>query len=205
MGKSNIFDDNREMSIKGGQVKSSVTSLDWLGRYGMVLVRLIIGYLWITQLEWKLPPQFGCPADFAVSSSLNARTSGLCDWTGLMGVYSKVPMHAAFVNNVVIPNISWMGWLIFLMEAFIAVSLIFGLFTRLGAIVGFIQAVNLYIGLTAIPFEWYWTYGMLYTLHMVFFFVPPGRTLGVDAWLRPRLRAGAQQGSGLARLFYWLT
>jgi len=204
MGNSSIFDDNREMSV-GGQAQSSVTSLDWLGRYGMVLVRLIIGYLWITQLEWKLPPRFGCPADFSVSTGLNARTSGLCDWTGLMGIYSKLPLHAAFINNFVIPNISWMGWLIFLMEAFIAVSLIFGLFTRLGAIVGFIQAVNLYIGLTAIPFEWYWTYGMLYTLHMVFFFVPPGRTLGVDALLRPRLRAGAQQGSGLARLFYWLT
>lgn len=180
-------------------------SLDKLGRFGMVLARLIIGYLWITQLGWKMPPAFGCPPDFSVTTSLNSRTSGLCDWTGLMAEYSRLPAHAAFVENVIIPNISWMGWGVWLMEAFIAGSLVFGLFTRLGALVGFVQAVNLYIGLTALPFEWYWSYGMLYTLHLIFFCVPPGRTLGLDAWLRPRLLAAAVQGRRFPRLLYWLT
>ena len=60
--------------------------LDRLGGFGLFLSRLIIGYLWFTQLLWKLPPTFGCPADFAVSTSLTARTSGLCDWTGLMAL-----------------------------------------------------------------------------------------------------------------------
>ncbi len=184
---------------------SSAASLDLLGRFGLVAARLIIGYLWITQLAWKLPPSFGCPPDFAVSTSLSARTTGLCDWTGLMAVYSKVPAHAALVKNIIIPNISWLGWGIFLMEGFIAASLILGVFSRFGALVGFIQAVNLYIGLTAIPFEWYWTYGMLYTLHLIFFAIPPGRTLGVDAWLRPRLQAAAQGGNRLARYLHWLT
>lgn len=179
--------------------------LDFFGRYGMVAARLIIGYLWITQIAWKMPPTFGCPSNFAVSTSLQQRTSGLCDWTGLMAIYSKVPLHAAFVKNIIIPNISWMGWGIWLMEVIIAGSLILGLFTRLGALIGFIQAVNLYIGLTALPFEWYWTYGMLYTLELIFFFVPPGRTLGVDAWLRPKLFNAAEKGNRLARLVYWFT
>jgi uncharacterized membrane protein YphA (DoxX/SURF4 family) len=122
-----------------------------------------------------------------------------------MAVYSKLPLHEAFVKNFVIPNLSWMGWLIWLMEAFIAISLILGLFTRLGALVGFIQSVNLFIGLSAVPFEWYWTYGMMYTLHMIFFFVPPGRTLGIDALLRKRLAPAAVQGRRLARLVFWVT
>lgn len=173
--------------------------LDRLGGLGLFLSRVIIGYLWFTQLLWKLPPTFGCPADFAVSTSLTARTSGLCDWTGLMAVASKVPLHKAFVANVIIPNLSWMGWGIFLMEAFLAVSLVFGLFSRLGGLVGFVQAVNLYIGLTGLPFEWYWTYGMLYTLHIVFFFLPPGRVWGVDSLLIPRFQAAAAQGNRLAK------
>ncbi len=180
-------------------------SVDRLGRYGMVLARLIIGYLWITQLGWKMPPTFGCPPDFAVSTSLNARTTGLCDWTGLMAVYSKLPAHAAFVKNVIIPNITWIGWGVWLLEAFIAASLVLGLLTRLGAIAGLLQAVNLYIGLTAIPFEWYWTYGMLITLHLIFFCVPPGRAFGLDAWLRSHMPAVAGKGSRLSRLLYWLT
>ena len=179
--------------------------LDRLGRYGMFLARLIIGYLWITQLAWKMPPTFGCPPDFAVSTSFTKRTSGLCDWTGLMAVYSKLPAHAAFVKNFVIPNIAWVGWGVWLLEAFIAASLILGLLTRLGAFAGILQAVNLYIGLTAIPYEWYWTYGMLITLHLIFFCMPPGRTLGIDAWLRSRLAVDAGKGNLLWRLLAWLT
>ena len=180
-------------------------TLDKLGRYGLVLARLTIAYLWITQLAWKMPPTFGCPPDFAVSTSLSARTTGLCDWTGLMAVYSKLPLHAAFVRSIIIPNISWMGWGVWLLELFIAVSLGLGLLTRLGAFAGLLQAVNLYIGLTALPFEWYWTYGMLITLQWIFLCVPPGRTLGVDAWLRPRLLTSAERGSRLSRVLSWLT
>jgi thiosulfate dehydrogenase [quinone] large subunit len=180
-------------------------SLDRLGRFGLILSRLIIGYLWITQLGWKMPPTFGCPPDFAVSTSFNARTSGLCDWTGLMAVYSKLPAHAAFVKNFIIPNIAWVGWVVWLLEAFIAASLILGLLTRLGALAGILQAINLYIGLTAIPYEWYWTYGMLITLHLVFFCIPPGRTLGIDGWLRSRMAVDAGKGSRLWRLLAWLT
>ncbi len=177
--------------------------LDRLGWLGLFLSRIIIGYLWYTQLLWKLPPTFGCPADFAVSTSLTARTSGLCDWTGLMAIASKQPLHQALVANVIAPNLSWMAWGIFLMEAFLAVSLILGLFSRLGGLIGFVQALNLYIGLTALPFEWYWTYGMLYTLHIVFFFLPPGRVWGLDSLLIPRLQAAAANDKRLASLLLW--
>jgi thiosulfate dehydrogenase [quinone] large subunit len=179
---------------------------DWLSRYGLVLARLVIGLLWITQLTWKMPPTFGCPANFAVSTSYSARTTGLCDWTGLMAVYSILPLHAAFVRNIVIPNIAWMGWFIWLMEVFIAATLVLGVISRLGAAVGIIQAVNLFIGLSAVPNEWYWSYGMLITLHVIFFCLPPGRFLGIDAYLRRRFGAAASKGpQWLALAVNWLT
>jgi thiosulfate dehydrogenase (quinone) large subunit len=179
-----------------------------LGQFGLVFARLMIGVLWITQLAWKIPPSFGCPANFAVSASYTSRTTGLCDWTGLMGVYSILPLHKAFVNNFVIPNLAWMGWFIFLMELFIAATLILGALSRLSALVAILQAANLLIGLSAVPNEWYWTYGMLIVLHVLFFCIPPGRTFGIDAWLRRRSGADAAGTAGgrlLVRLAPWLT
>ena len=179
--------------------------VDLVGRIGMIISRLTIGYLWYTQLLWKLPPQFGCPPDFAVTTNIHARTSGLCDWVGIMTLYSKLPLQASLVKTFVVPNMAWMGWLIWLMEAAVAVSLILGLFTRLGGLAGLLQAVNLYIGVTAAPGEWYWTYGMLSVLSLVFLAVPTGRIFGLDALLRPRLQAGVDKGNRLAKILLLLT
>jgi uncharacterized membrane protein YphA (DoxX/SURF4 family) len=170
------------------------------GQVGLLISRLVIGLLWFTQLLWKLPPSFGCPANFAVSTSITARTTGLCDWVGLMSIYSLIPFQASLVKKFVIPNMAWMGWLIFLMEAFVAVTLILGLFTRLGGLVGLLQAMNLFFGVSAVPGEWYWSYLMLAILSLIFLAIPTGRTLGVDAWLRPRLQAGAGKGNWLAKV-----
>lgn len=179
--------------------------LDNLGVVGMWLSRIIYGYLWYTQLLWKMPPRFGCPPDFAVTTDIHARTTGLCDWVGVMTIYSKWPLQASLVKQFVVPNMAWFGWIVWLMEAFVAVTLIFGLFTRLGGLAALVQGINLYIGVTAAPFEWYWTYGMLYTLGLVFLAIPTGRTLGLDAWLRPRLQSSVDKGNRIAKILLFFT
>lgn len=179
--------------------------VDNLGRVGMIASRLIYGYLWYTQLLWKLPPQFGCPADFAVSTGLRERTSGLCDWVGLMVIYSELPIQADLVNRFVVPNMAIVGWLVWLMEAFVAVSLILGLFTRLGGLAALVQGLNLLIGIGFAPIEWEWTYGMLSILGLVFLAIPTGRIWGLDALLRPRLQAATDQGNRIAKLLLFFT
>ena len=179
--------------------------VDTISRAGLVISRVGIGVLWFTQLLWKLPPTFGCPANFVVSTSITARTTGLCDWVGLMSIYSLIPLQASLVKSLVIPNLAWMGWLIFLMEAFVAVTLILGLFTRLGGLVSLLQALNLFFGVSAVPGEWYWSYLMLAILGLIFLAIPAGRILGLDAWLRPRLQAGAGKGNWLAKLLLALS
>ena len=179
--------------------------VDNLGRIGMIASRVIYGYLWYTQLLWKLPPQFGCPADFAVSTSLQERTSGLCDWVGLMVIYSELPIQADLVNRFVVPNMAWFGWIVWLMEAFVAVSLILGLFTRLGGLAALVQGLNLLIGIGFAPIEWEWTYGMLTILGLVFLAVPTGRIWGLDALIRPRLQAATDRGNRLAKLLLFFT
>jgi uncharacterized membrane protein YphA (DoxX/SURF4 family) len=186
-------------------LKSKDAHVDRVGQVGMLIARLVIGLLWFTQLLWKMPPSFGCPPNFAASTSITARTTGLCDWVGLMTVYSKIPLQASLVKSLVVPNLSWMGWLIWLMEAFVAVSLFLGVLTRLGGLVGLLQALNLFFGVSAVPGEWYWSYGQLATLGLIFLVIPSGRFLGLDAWLRPRLQAGAEKGNWLAKILLALT
>lgn len=183
----------------------SLMPVDNVGRIGMIASRLIYGYLWYTQLLWKLPSQFGCPADFAVSTSLQERTSGLCDWVGLMVIYSNLPIQADLVNRFVVPNMAIVGWLVWLMEAFVAVSLILGLFTRLGGLAALVQGLNLLIGIGFAPIEWEWTYGMLSILGLVFLAVPTGRIWGLDALIRPRLQAATDRGNRLAKLLLFFT
>ena len=166
-------------------LKPNGTWIDYVSRAGVFVTRVIVGYLWYTQLLWKLPPTFGCPANFAVSTSFHTRTSGLCDWVGLMTIYSKIPLQASLVKQLVAPNLAWMGWIIWLMEAFVAVTLVFGLFTRLGGLAALLQALNLYFGVSNVPGEWYWSYAMLALLGLIFLAIPAGQILGLDALLRP--------------------
>ena len=75
----------------------------------------------------------------------------------------------------------------------VAISLLFGLFTRLGAILATILSVQLYVGLAYT--EWIWTYGMLVLYALVLVVVSVGRKLGIDLWLAPRLQGTPSIGA----------
>lgn len=205
----------------------------------IVIGRLALAYLFFTQLFWKMPPTFGCPADFAFTTGTIEggrvqlqRTGGLCDWIGIEAVWSTQPrpffvanldnrggpeiainlgwaarLNGLFIENVVMPNIRWFGWVIWGSEAFIFVSLLLGLFSRLGGLVAIGISSQLMIGLAGIstPYEWEWSYNLMVVLSVLMFGLVPGRVLGVDAWLRPRLQATAAQGKRLAGWLLWLT
>lgn len=202
----------------------------------LVLARILLGYLFFTQLWWKVPPTFGCPDDFAFTtadaSGRLQRTSGLCDWIGVETVWSdrERPLLVAnlksvggpvlridigflarpngvFLENFVQPNIVWFGYVVWGMEAFIFVSLVLGIFSRLGGAVAIAQSLQLMIGLAGIssPFEWEWAYNLMVMLSLLVFVFAPGRYFGLDALLRPRLMAAAERGNKLAGILLWLT
>jgi len=206
----------------------------------LVVARLGLAYLFFSQLFWKLPPSFGCPADFSFTTgSVDEngrlrlqRTTGLCDWIGVEIAWSDQPrlffvtnldnrgapelalnlgwaarLNAAFLEGFVEPNIRWFGWFIWGAEAFIFLSLFFGLFSRLGGLVAIAISGQLALGLAGIsnPYEWEWSYNLMVLLSLVMFAFAPGRVFGLDAWLRPRLWQSAQGGNRLARVLTWLT
>ncbi len=202
-----------------------------LRQFTLVIARVGLAYLFFTQLLWKLPPSFGCPPDFSLTTAdANGRlqrTSGLCDWIGIESVWSTRPrpffvadmgsiggptlsvdlgfaarLNGLFLDNFVKPNIRWFGYVIWGMEAFIFLSLFLGLFSRLGALVSIVQSGQLWIGLAGIkvPYEWEWTYTLMVLMSLLMFAFAPGRVLGVDVWLRRRLRVAAESN----RLASWL-
>jgi len=212
-----------------------IGSTQWEGRLqkiALVLTRLLLAYLFFTQLWWKTPPTYGCPPDFALTtadaSGRLQRTGGLCDWTGVQAVWSTRPhpilvsnldnagapeisvdigflaqLNGAFINGFVRSNMSWFGTVVFLMEAWIFLSLFFGLFSRLGGLVALALSLQLWIGLAGIsnPAEWEWSYNFLPVLSLLMIAFAPGRYFGLDALIRPRLLKGGK----VARALVWLT
>jgi thiosulfate dehydrogenase [quinone] large subunit len=103
-----------------------------------------------------------------------------------------------------IPNWTVFGWMTLITVTFIGVTLILGLFTRLGSVVALGMAINITIGIMSVPHEWVWTYIMLITFPALFLLTDAGRSFGLDSFLAPRLERAAAAGSRLARLIRWL-
>ena len=163
---------------------------------GLALIRIFVGYLWYQQLFWKLPPDFAGLYTYIIRESQHTIIPGygyILQHTFLLGCTS---MHTATGCTLYVPFA--VG--VWIAELTVALSLMFGLFTRLGAILGSVLAIQLYIGLAYT--EWIWTYGMLVLLCLALTAIPAGRRLGFDQWFAPRLKAAAKNNS-LARFVSW--
>jgi uncharacterized membrane protein YphA (DoxX/SURF4 family) len=145
---------------------------------GIWLLRLLVGSMWWQQSLWKIPPN----------------DDGLVYWMKQMVDHASIPLQAQLVRDVVLPNITLFGPLVYAIEVLIGVSLMLGLLTRLGAALGALMALNLWLGLYAAPGEWPWTYGFLVIIQMLFVLDPPGRSLGADIMLRRRAHLPALFG-----------
>ena len=171
-----------------GLISAERTSIlpQTLAEWFLVISRVAIGWMWWEQTTWKLPPTFGCPANFAFTTDINKPTSGLCDFIGQQATYGALAPYRAFLTGFVMPNIQMIGWGVYLLELAIAISLIFGFLSRLGGLAGALQGVNLFLGFLGVPHEWHWTYLFLILLNLGFAAYAPGRILGVDYYLRQR-------------------
>ena len=145
---------------------------------GIWLLRLVAGGMWWQQSLWKIPPNY----------------DGLVYWMKQMVDHASIPLQSQLVQDVVLPNITLFGPLVYAVEVLIGVSLMLGLLTRLGAGLGALMALNLWLGLYSAPGEWPWTYGFLVIIQMLFVLDPPGRSLGADIMLRRRERLPALLG-----------
>ena len=93
-------------------------------------VRVFMGVFWLVNLLWKLPTDFGKGEYWGLPRTLEvART------------HAFSPPLRRLVDDVLIPHLSVVGWLVFVLGLITGVSLVFGLLTRLGAFLGLLQAI----------------------------------------------------------------
>ena len=189
----------------------------------IALASIGLGYLFFTQLWWKLPPDFGCRAEFsrggvcfflghaveeadASNKLLKAEIIGSNPGPELyVPIGLATQANAAFIENVVQPNIRWFGYVIWGTEAWIFLSLCGGFLSRLGALASIGMSMQLMIGLAHTPNEWEWGYILMVLLSVAMFGLAPGRYFGLDRLLRPRLKAMGERGGRVGRLLLLFT
>ena len=138
--------------------------------YVLAGLRILLGVLWLANLAWKLPPDFGED-----------------DPEGLLYSFRLAEEHAVIgplqdlVREVVIPHFTLFGWLVFLAELAAGVLLVLGLWTRLGALLGLVKEVAITLLVVRAPEEWVWTYVLFVAVGIAVLVTPSGSRLSLDA------------------------
>ncbi|HYB02772.1 MAG TPA: hypothetical protein VED37_21270 [Ktedonobacteraceae bacterium] len=180
---------------QGIRSTSPITLSEW-SINGLALIRIFVGYLWFQQLFWKLPPDFAGLYPYIVRESLHTIIPGYGFILQHTFLLSCTNMQAAVGCTLYVPLAAgvWSA------ELIVAISLMFGLFTRAGALLGSLLAIQLYVGLAYT--EWIWTYVMLVLLCLALTAIPAGRRLGFDQWFAPGLQTAAKNHR-VARFVSW--
>jgi len=138
----------------------------------LALARILAGAIWLLNLAWKLPPDFG---------RHDAR--GLYHWLVLARRNAVSPPLRAFVRDVVLPNYTVFGYLVFAIEVIAGVLLLLGFATRIGAALGTGQALVIGLMVAEAPGEWRLAYVMLAFLNALPLIAPADTRLSLDAEL----------------------
>jgi uncharacterized membrane protein YphA (DoxX/SURF4 family) len=144
-------------------------------QWPIAVARMLIGLLWLGSLRWKLPPDFDGGSERSLRS-----------WLDLEIEHAAFGPYGRLIESVVVPNFALFAWLLFLAELFAGLSLLLGLFTRAGSVLGMAMSINLGIGLVAVPGEWPWSYVMLAMWHGLFLVLAAGTSISIDNQLRRR-------------------
>ena len=141
----------------------------------LAALRMLLGVLWLSNLLWKLPPDFGRYDDRGLLYSFR-----------LAERYAVGPL-ADLVHDVVIPHFTLFGWLVFVVEASAGILLLLGLATRLGALIGLGQAVAITLLVGNAPDEWRWGYALFIAVHVLLLSTPCAARFSLDATRARRL------------------
>ncbi len=141
---------------------------------GICALRVGVALMWIQNVAWKVPPDFG-----------EREKTGLFLFTSWAVEFPVFPPFAWGVENVVLPAFPVFGWMTLLMEAGLGAFLLIGLATRFWAVVGIVQSVAITLSVLNAPHEWHWAYYLMILAHVALFATAAGRAYGVDGVLRP--------------------
>ena len=151
----------------------------FLASVGLTCVRVIFGYFWLSRVLAFPPPSFGCPdAGFCLALTQAIHNP-------LSAVYRTI------LEVVVQQHAVLFAWISTALEAVAGVTILLGVLTRLGALVGLIWSLAFLICLAAVPGESAWYYLSLVLLSLVFLGIGGSNQLSVDHLARWRTWWGA--------------
>ncbi len=132
-------------------------------------LRVFVGVIWLANLSWKLPPDFGRHDPRGLLYSFR-----VAEHWALVGPLRHV------MRNVVIPHFTLFGWLVFSVELAAGMLLTFGVATRVGALLGTGQALIISTLVGRAPTEWIFGYAMFVVLNALPFLAPTSARLSID-------------------------
>ncbi len=135
----------------------------------LAVLRIGVGAYWLYEQHWKLPPDFGLDAPRGLMFAFQESAA-----------HPTVHLYGDFIQRVVIPHFHVFGWLLLLTEACIGLSLFLGAWTKVGALGGVLQAVNLLVAQASTP-EGPWIYFGILAANLCVLALPTERSLSLDA------------------------
>lgn len=128
-----------------------------VARWVPVTVMWTTGLLWLSNVNWKVPPDFGQTADGC---------AGLCAFTNAGVDHPVVPGSAWLFEQVVLANFGFFGWLTLVSEVVLAALLLSGRAVRVAAVLGVGQSAAIGLAVANADHEWYWSYLLMIGLHL---------------------------------------
>lgn len=148
-------------------------------------LRVLVGLLWVYNVVWKTPPDFG-----------ENSNSGLFQFTSFAVEHPVFPPFSWVVEHLVLPNFTAFGWVTLASETTLAVLLLTGTYVKLAALLGIGQSLAIGMSVAEAPHEWPWAYFMMVGIHVVLLLGWSTRYLAVDA-----VRLDPLKAAGLLRLW----
>ncbi|GAB3416176.1 hypothetical protein GCM10027569_38490 [Flindersiella endophytica] len=145
----------------------------------LAAVRVGVALMWMQNVDWKNPPAFGA-----------GTPGGLDDWTRQAVERPVLAPYAWVVEHMVLPNFTFFGWAVLIVEAGLGGFLLVGLATRLWALVGVAQTLAITLSVLNAPHEWHWSYLLMLLVHVALFATAAGQYAGVDGALRRQAGTG---------------
>jgi thiosulfate dehydrogenase [quinone] large subunit len=139
----------------------------------IAFVRVCVALLWMQNVAWKVPPDFGKESN-----------SGLWHWANQALEHPVFAPYTWMVQNTVLPNFTVFGWLVLLIEGGLAAFLLVGFLTRFWAVVGLAQTLAITFSVLNTPNEWHWSYYLMFLVHLMLIVTAAGRSYGVDGLVR---------------------
>ena len=126
-------------------------------RFGPTVLRWTAAMLWLGNLAWKRPPDFG---------RTGGSCTGLCEYVAFGAEYPVFPGSASLFEHLIGPNLGVFGWFTILAEGTVAALLLSGRFRRVASVGGIMLTIGIMAAVANAPGEWYWTYILMIALHL---------------------------------------